>query len=174
MKKLLAAAGIAAAFAMPAAAETMTCKNPRREYRVEFDGKNFLAKSEEGTTPYRVTNVVDMPDGRLVIGKAAGADGLNFEADFGDREIRYFMDGAGAALQTDDCRPAKAKTRTSTKTNTDHRAQCERDWAGDPHMIGECIRTERQADLGCESADRWEQMGAGELAVDIRKYCATR
>jgi hypothetical protein len=83
----------------------MTCKNPRREYRLVFNdfARSLVAKTEEDDTAYRVDNVKRIGDDYIVTGVATYG-GPRYTAIFGtdQKSIQFFI-GNGAP-QTDYCR----------------------------------------------------------------------
>ncbi len=83
----------------------MTCKNPRREYRLVFNdfAKSLVAKAEEGDTPYRVDRVKRIGEDYVVSGVAAYG-GPRFTAIIGtDQKLIQFFIGNGSP-QIDYCR----------------------------------------------------------------------
>jgi len=96
---ILAAADIHSAIAQPLA---MTCTNPRRGYLVSFDAekRSFVARAEEGPTPYAVTSFTRSGSQTIVSGRTPNG-GPSFTAYFGSRPRIEFNTGNG--IQTDLC-----------------------------------------------------------------------
>jgi hypothetical protein len=106
MRRIFLVVGLSVLIAQEARAETitMTCKNPRREYRVVFDSfaKSLVAKAEEGDTPYRVDKVRRVGRGYVVDGVTAPG-GPSFHALIDNQKlIQFFV--SNKLLQTDYCR----------------------------------------------------------------------
>jgi hypothetical protein len=99
----LLAVGATILAASPAlAAESMICKNPRREYLVTFDGSKLIVnKDDPDPTRYRIASIARR--GKVVSGKTTGSKhDPNYEADFSRRRMKFFV--GGKLYQTDECR----------------------------------------------------------------------
>ena len=90
-----------------AATLSMICKNPRREYLVVFNdfSRSFIAKAEEGDTPYRVDSIRRVGESYTVKGVTIFG-GPSFSALIGDgQQFIQFFDSR-KLHQTDYCRKA--------------------------------------------------------------------
>jgi hypothetical protein len=146
MKNLILAALAFGAMTGSALAESMVCKNDRREYVVEFDGKHLVAKAEEGATPYTVTGVKQRGKRTTVTGKTPSG-GPDYRATFGSKMKMEFLDG-GKVVQTDKC-SAKAAEVTkpaprSRLTTGSTAAFCANEWPSDYRMQVYCAEKQRQ------------------------------
>jgi opacity protein-like surface antigen len=109
LKKLLVAAAIVAAFAVPAQAtewvgpKSMICKNPRREYVVEWNGfGTVVLYAENDASVFKGKDT-----GLGIIDTQPNNDGIKLQLSFGNdgnKLINYFMAGDHHVFQQDRCR----------------------------------------------------------------------
>jgi hypothetical protein len=85
-----------------AATISLKCKNPRREYLIEFNDvtRQVLAKSEEGSTNYPVSEVKEISGGYLIKGRIP--NGPDYKLSTGKQKSIRFVIGPGN-VQTDSC-----------------------------------------------------------------------
>lgn len=86
-----------------AATISMKCKNPRREYIVEFNDvtRQVITKSEEGTTNYPVLEIKEISGGYLIKGHIP--NGPDYELTTGPSKSIRFVISPGN-VQIDPCR----------------------------------------------------------------------
>ena len=85
-----------------AATITMKCKNPRREYIVEFNDvtRQVVAKSEGSSTQYPVSEIKEISAGYLINGRIL--NGPDYELSTGKQKSIRFTIGPGN-VQVDAC-----------------------------------------------------------------------
>lgn len=85
---------------------SLKCKNPRREYLIEYDAaaRHVSAKADGATTSYPVSNVNQTSDGYVVLGQIP--NGPSYELTIRkEARVRYFIGPNN--VQTDLCEPAQ-------------------------------------------------------------------